>query len=501
MSIDEPNNNNSLYPGQDFETEDEDSWQISYLDIFTILLGFLFILLALSELNQTKISSVSNLFKSSSNESEFITTPINQIKTELENLLQDEIENDKLEIVRDLNDIRIRFSSDDLYRSGSATLQLEALQLLDNVLAAIKSLRYDDFHIDVEGHSDNTPISTGPYPSNWELSTARASNIVKYFADLGISKQRLKASGYADSRPRAPNEDSLGNPIPKNKDLNRRIVLRLYYTMADRESPTRDTAAQNQQAGLQPSSCRYATQIGRFSSFDKGFGVVQRASKITDFDYEIVRNGNGYSVQTTSNPDFTVAVTQYRTIRNKWSESTPGLMHQCYESLSRSPDPLQYTIQFGAFTVESNAQDLVDTLAKKHQITAQIKTSGSPYYSVITGPYKQAQSALARLKIFKQQDLPNGIYIDHTRGNKNNFSWDKRIQLASFPSMQKATNFSNKMAELLEVKTQVMQLAAPHFQVVTPEMDDIQQAKRLQKNLNDDLPNQDPILHLLVSNK
>jgi len=112
LSIDEPNNNNSLYPGQDFETEDEDSWQISYLDIFTILLGFLFILLALSELNQTKISSVSNLFKSSSNESEFITTPINQIKTELENLLQDEIENDKLEIVRDLNDIRIRFSSD-----------------------------------------------------------------------------------------------------------------------------------------------------------------------------------------------------------------------------------------------------------------------------------------------------------------------------------------------------------------------------------------------------
>lgn len=235
MTLDEPNNDNSLFPDQDLESEDDDSWQVSYLDIFTILLGFLFILLALSEMNQVKISSVSDLFISNTEETQFITTPINDIKTELEQLLANEIEAGQLEIVRDLNDIRIRFSSDDLYESGSATLQPGARQLLDKVLGSIQKLRYDDFHIDVEGHSDNTPISSEPYPSNWELSTARASNIVKYFADTGISKKRLKASGYADSRPRVPNEDSLGNPLPENKALNRRIVLRLYYTTADNE--------------------------------------------------------------------------------------------------------------------------------------------------------------------------------------------------------------------------------------------------------------------------
>lgn len=108
-------------------------------------------------------------------------------------------------------------------------MQAGSEALLDRVLIAMQQLQYNDFNIDVEGHTDNTPIASVAYPSNWELSTARAANVVKYFNDMGIPAKRLKASGYADSRP-VIEYDSLGFPFAANKERNRRVVLRLYYS-------------------------------------------------------------------------------------------------------------------------------------------------------------------------------------------------------------------------------------------------------------------------------
>lgn len=222
----------SLLPKQPYEETDDNGWQVSYLDIITILLGFFVVLLSISQITDTELRSVSNLFKTSVTESEFITTPIEEIKDELEIILQDELERGEIEIVRDLNDIQITFSSDDLYRSGSATIQPGAEEILNSTLEAIKEIKYTDFKIDVQGHTDDTPISSSIFPSNWELSTTRASNVVKYFNEMGVDKSRLKASGYADSQPVAPNRDSFGDPIPENMDLNRRVVVNLYYTSA-----------------------------------------------------------------------------------------------------------------------------------------------------------------------------------------------------------------------------------------------------------------------------
>lgn len=196
----------------------------------------MFVIVALSDLTKVKVTSISELYASSEPENEFISTPIEEIKSQLETYLADEIAQNKLSITRDLNDLRIRFSSDELYQSGRINLQPSAFTLLDKVLSGLRIIRYDDFNIDVEGHTDNTPITSAAYPSNWELSTGRASKIVKYFSQNGIAPKRLKASGYADSRPRAPNEDALGNSLLKNKNLNRRVVIRLYYAAEDTNS-------------------------------------------------------------------------------------------------------------------------------------------------------------------------------------------------------------------------------------------------------------------------
>lgn len=220
---------NSLFPEEPFDPEEENSWQVSYLDIITIVLGFLIILLSVSQIAKEEFSSLSTLFGELADQTEFITTPIEDIQEELEELLQPQIEQGRLELLRDLNDLVIRFRGDDFYLSGSSTIQIDGMDLLNHVIRAFQQASHDDFNIDVEGHTDNVPITSEIYPSNWELSTARASNVVKYFDYMGIETARLKASGYADSRPLIQ-FDSFGNPFLASNERNRRVVLRLYYT-------------------------------------------------------------------------------------------------------------------------------------------------------------------------------------------------------------------------------------------------------------------------------
>ncbi len=87
---------------------------------------------------------------------------------------------------------------------------------------------YDLYAVDVEGHTDDAPISTPKFPSNWELSTARATIVVRFLINAGIEPEFLKASGYADVKPKLPNRDLFGEAIPENRKKNRRITLRLH---------------------------------------------------------------------------------------------------------------------------------------------------------------------------------------------------------------------------------------------------------------------------------
>jgi chemotaxis protein MotB len=85
----------------------------------------------------------------------------------------------------------------------------------------------DAFEIRVEGHTDDVPIATAQFPSNWELSAARAIQVVKLFREIGISEKRLEAIGYADTRPIAPNRGPAGEALPENMSLNRRVMVRI----------------------------------------------------------------------------------------------------------------------------------------------------------------------------------------------------------------------------------------------------------------------------------
>jgi chemotaxis protein MotB len=96
---------------------------------------------------------------------------------------------------------------------------------LTDLSGIIQGLGESDYIVEVEGHTDNVPISTAKFPSNWELSSLRAVNVAKLFEAVGVKKSQLSAIAYSDTRPKQPNFDSDGVPIPENQAMNRRVVV------------------------------------------------------------------------------------------------------------------------------------------------------------------------------------------------------------------------------------------------------------------------------------
>jgi chemotaxis protein MotB len=121
----------------------------------------------------------------------------------------------------------MEMNSEAFFDKGSAQLSEAGKKVLADVAANIKSDTFRDYQITVEGHTDDIPIKTAQFPSNWELSTARASAVVHFFIEQGVPAQRLRAAGYADTFPKLPNRDANGNPIPANQAANRRVVIKL----------------------------------------------------------------------------------------------------------------------------------------------------------------------------------------------------------------------------------------------------------------------------------
>jgi chemotaxis protein MotB len=102
-----------------------------------------------------------------------------------------------------------------LFPSGSATLSREAESIMDQIARIVS--RYTEYMVNIKGHTDNVPISTAKFDSNWELSALRATSVLKYFIKRGINPLRLTATGYADILPLVPNNSD------ENRSRNRRV--------------------------------------------------------------------------------------------------------------------------------------------------------------------------------------------------------------------------------------------------------------------------------------
>jgi chemotaxis protein MotB len=145
-----------------------------------------------------------------------VTQQLDQVEADVSSALSDVVKSNAVQITRRGNTIEVKIGTDILFGSGAATLAPGAVAVLDGLASALA--RWPN-RLRVAGHTDDRPINTVAFRSNWELSAARAASVVRLFADRGVAPDRLAVIGYGQYVPVQPNETSAG------RNANRRVVV------------------------------------------------------------------------------------------------------------------------------------------------------------------------------------------------------------------------------------------------------------------------------------
>lgn len=222
------------------------AWMVTYSDIVTLCLTFFVLLYSFSSIDTHKWTKVQlslqdallgdtgagdNLLEGANGlqgdaeieekYKEFIQysnemKKLEDVKQQLESYLQGQSMSDNISVNMEERGLVLRFQDSVLFKKGKADILQESNIILKNVSNIFKKI---DNPIRVEGHTDDLPIHTAKYPSNWELSTSRATNVLRYIMEQGISGDRLSAVGYSKYHPIVENNNE------KNRRKNRRVDI------------------------------------------------------------------------------------------------------------------------------------------------------------------------------------------------------------------------------------------------------------------------------------
>ena len=228
----------SPFRQQSPQDEPEDnSWMETYADAITLLMAFFVILYAMSEIDKDKFQEVSaGIVDALSGESQkdgrgkegaYADTKSREVAETLKETLKADIGDGTARVKSNPKGITLKFNNSTLYRIGSAELREGVKPKLKRVADYLAKLDPKSFRIDVEGHTDDVPIRTPRFPSNWELSAARSTAVVRFFIGAGLDPTKLRALGFADTRPKKPNRYEDGRAIPLNQAMNRRVVVKI----------------------------------------------------------------------------------------------------------------------------------------------------------------------------------------------------------------------------------------------------------------------------------
>lgn len=210
-------------PPQEEEAED---WLLTYADAITLLMAFFVLLYTVSDPNTEKFEAVTKGMVESLKGGS-AQTPFTDLTKDL---VKVQSEADSSQVGATKRGLTFEFKSKKMFAPGSAEIVPEGIKSLDRVAQVVTfRLGNKNYSIEVEGHTDDTPISTPKFPSNWELSSARAAAVVRFLISRGVPPSRLRAVGYAETKPKEgfPFRDKEGNPLPENREEGRRVVIRI----------------------------------------------------------------------------------------------------------------------------------------------------------------------------------------------------------------------------------------------------------------------------------
>lgn len=228
------------------EEEGGEAWLLPYSDLMTLLLAVFIVLFASSQIDQEKAQQISNEFsesmmsksytaskmegqdsasKESSGSAKSEKEQMEKLKAELDAKLKSKNMTASVKTNIDDRGLIISLSNAIVFESGSAEIKKENE---DTLLEIARMVSITDHYVRIEGHTDNVPMSSDLYPSNWDLSTARAANVVRLFVNKANAlPENLIAVGYGEYRPVADNSTEKGRAQNRRIDI---IVMSEKYS-------------------------------------------------------------------------------------------------------------------------------------------------------------------------------------------------------------------------------------------------------------------------------
>lgn len=244
----------------DEEHENHERWLVSYADFITLLFAFFVVMYAISSVNEGKYRVLSNALGTAFGKSQSIPVPViekntvgvpaiivrqtaqqrqnaellNREKDSLTGVARDILKalaplvnQGKVRVTQSSRGISVEINASVLFAPGEAKLTPESGEALNAVAQILKN---DPHIIQVEGHTDSIPINTTAFPSNWELSSVRASSVVRLFLANGIPEKRLTAVGHGPNFPVDSNDTADG------RQRNRRVEVMILARLPDPET-------------------------------------------------------------------------------------------------------------------------------------------------------------------------------------------------------------------------------------------------------------------------
>ncbi|MFO7445049.1 MAG: OmpA family protein [Ignavibacteriaceae bacterium] len=213
---------------QHSDDSEKDRYLITYADLITLLLGLFIILYTISNIDSKKYQAILSAFGNTfGNDREIVNLSsktgaagviqVPGLKDKLSDLVESHGYDNFIKLEENERGIVIHILDQILFTSGSARLEQKSFEILSKLAAIIKEVPND---IRIEGHTDNIPIHSSEFPSNWHLSVARALNTAYYFIDVEmLSQDKLSVVGYSEYKPIASNE------TVEDRAKNRRVDI------------------------------------------------------------------------------------------------------------------------------------------------------------------------------------------------------------------------------------------------------------------------------------
>ena len=210
------------------EEPEEEEWLVTYADAITLLMAFFVMLVSFSKIDLPMFEAVmAGIKEEIGMGKDTAASTSQQVQSALESAAFEMSMEQVVEVQKDDKGIVIEMASTSFFEPGTAQLTANALPLLKAWSATLTQEQFKYFFVEVEGHTDDDPINTPQFPSNWELSAARAAAVVRSMQGHKVHVFQLKVAGFGDTHPKVPNRDMDGNPIKANQAKNRRVIIHL----------------------------------------------------------------------------------------------------------------------------------------------------------------------------------------------------------------------------------------------------------------------------------